>query len=46
MEVQRALGDRLDLGRLHLLAYVDRFVWAKECYEHRGFVYASGVAGA
>jgi hypothetical protein len=24
---------------------VDRFVWAKECYEHLGFVYASGVAG-
>src|SRR5688572_30238488 len=24
---------------------VDRFVWAKETYEHLGFVYASGVAG-
>ena len=24
---------------------LDRFVWAKECYEHLGFVYASGVAG-
>jgi hypothetical protein len=25
--------------------HVDRFVWAKETYEHLGFVSASGVAG-
>jgi hypothetical protein len=24
---------------------IDRLVWAKETYEHLGFVYASGVAG-
>src|SRR5215217_8136100 len=32
-------------GRAQLLARVDRFAWAKECYEHLGFVDASGVAG-
>ncbi len=36
-----------DLARSPARRYlqVDRFVWAKETYEHLGFVYASGVAG-
>ena len=29
----------------YLLVPVDRFVRARERYEHLGFVYASGVAG-